>query len=299
MTLTEHARATLEARIQRLEAQLAQALIEPSIDPVHDFRVAIRRLSAALRAFSSFFPDRHARRLRRALRPALDAAAVVRDLDVDRDLLLKLKLPAAHPLIAAMDRRRALAAHAFTGHLYLLRSQEIPLTWLDQLSTLNETHEDAALAARAILPPHAAAFFKAGRKAVARSTPERLHAFRLEAKHFRYTLELFRPFYGPVYGKRLEAVRHIQSLLGDRQDCAVTAALLSPETDAPTLQAVHARAARLERAFHTYWRTTFDAPGQELLWSRYLSRRPPVHPRDSHPPSHVDGGDCPTPRTSP
>ncbi len=281
MTLSEHARCALEAQIRRLEDQLALAIAGPAEDPVHDFRVAIRRLSASLRIFSHFFPDRDARRLRRALKPALDAAAIVRDLDVDTALLHKLKLPAAHPLLARMARDRGLAALAFTGQLYLLRSREIPLSWLDPVSRLLETNEDAPLAPRALLPPLAAGFFKAGRKTTAKATPERLHAFRLAAKRFRYTLEVFRPFYGPVYGTRLEHVREIQSILGNRQDCAVTAALLQPfaPLDAEAslaLEAVHARAARLERDFLRFWHTQFDAPGQELLWSRYLSRRPPA-----------------------
>lgn len=279
MTLTEHARATLETQIRRLEDQLALAINDPAEDPVHDFRVAIRRLSASLRIFSRFFPDHEARRLRRALKPALDAAATVRDLDVDTALLLKLKLPAAHPLLARMAQDRAHAALAFTGQLYLLRSQEIPLAWLDPVSRLLETNEDASLAPRALLPPLAAEFFKAGRKTLAKATPERLHAFRLAAKRFRYTLEVFRPFYGPVYGTRLEKVREIQTILGNRQDCAVTAALLDPlaALDAEAslaLEAVQVRAVRLERSFHRFWHTQFDAPGQELLWTRYLSRRP-------------------------
>lgn len=277
MTLAQHARTTLETQIRRLEDQLALALADPAEDPVHDFRVAIRRLSASLRNFAPFFPGRDARRLRRALKPALDSAAVVRDLDVDSALLLKLKLPQDHPLLARMARDRARAAFAFTGQLYLLRSLDIPLSWLDTLPSLQESGEDAALAARAILPPLASAFFKDGRKAVAKATPERLHAFRLDAKRFRYTLEVFRPFYGPVYAARLARVRDIQTLLGDRQDCAVASALLEPCADPEAqraLEAVHARAARLQRTFLRHWRADFDAPGQELLWTRYLSRRP-------------------------
>jgi CHAD domain-containing protein len=302
MTLTQHARATLEAQIRRLEDQLALAIKDPAVDPVHDFRVAIRRLSASLRIFAHFFPNHTARHLRRALKPALAAAATVRDLDVDTALLLKLKLPPTHPLLTRMAQDRARAALAFTGQLYLLRSQEIPLAWLHPVSRLHETNEDASLAPRALLPPAAAGFFKAGRKTLARITPERLHAFRLAAKRFRYTLEVFRPFYGPVFGARLEKVREIQTILGNRQDCAVTAALLNPLAAADpqaslALEAVQVRAVHLERTFHRFWHTQFDAPGQELLWIRYLSRRPP-----RRSPRSTISGDCPPvplPATSP
>ena len=64
MTLTEHARLTLRRQIEKLESQLALALQDPGEDPVHDFRVAIRRLSQSFRIFATLFPQRDARRYR-------------------------------------------------------------------------------------------------------------------------------------------------------------------------------------------------------------------------------------------
>jgi len=289
MTLTDHARLTLKRQVDRLEEQIALAIQDPAEDPVHDFRVAIRRLSQTLRQFTDIFPDREARRMRHALKPALDAAAAVRDLDVDSDLLIKEGLPAEHPLLAKMAADRGRGALALIGQLYLLRSQEIPGCWALRFSSLRETSEDAALAARTLLPPVAAEFFKAGRKtALKAGSAERLHAFRLAAKRFRYTLEIFRPFYGPVYEKRLEQVREIQSLLGKRQDCAVTAAMLRPlaeidTTIAHVLSNVEIRGVKLEGEFLEFWHQQFDAEGEELLWERYLSRRPPA-PRQPQAP---------------
>ncbi len=292
MTLTEHASATLQRQAGRLEEQIALALQDPAEDPVHDFRVAIRRLSQTLRLFAGLFPDKQARQMRRALKPALSAAATVRDLDVDSDLLVKLELPADHALLSKMHADRQRAALALTGHLYLLRSQEIPLGWAQCFTTLRETGEDAALAARALLPPLAAEFFKAGRKTALKGSAERFHAFRLAAKRFRYTLEVFRPFYGPVYEKRLEQVREIQSLLGKRQDCAVTAALLRPLASidpaiGTVLSHVEHRGASLENEFLEFWHHQFDAAGEVLLWQRYLSRRPPTSNHERTNPTQV------------
>ncbi len=282
MTLTEHARLTLRRQIEKLESQLALALQDPGEDPVHDFRVAIRRLSQSFRIFATLFPQRDARRYRHALKPAMDAAAIVRDLDVDADLLRKLGLPDSHPLLARMQADRQRAAFAFTGQLYLLRAQDLPTSWLQPADLLVETAEDAPTIARTILPDLAADFFKAGRKTTLRAAaPERLHSFRLVAKRFRYTLEVFRPFYGPVFDQRVQQVREIQSILGRRQDCAVTAAILQPLAPVDlalqqALDAVSARAVRLDGEFLVYWNSHFDAEGQELLWTRYLSRHTPV-----------------------
>lgn len=279
MTLTEHARSTLRGQIARLDAQMGLALARCGEDEVHDFRVAVRRIGQALRVFAHLFPDREARSLRRALKPALDAAAHVRDLDVDSALLRRLGMRAAHPLLERMKADRERGALALRGHLYLLRSEEIPTVWLDRLELLRETGEDASQAARGLLPPLAEEFFKAGRKAAARAgAAAQLHAFRLAAKRFRYTLEIFRCFYGPVFERRLGQVRGIQGLLGERQDCAVTAALLEPAASfdpeaADCLRAVHRRAVKLESEFAHHWPSSVDAPGQELLWVRYLRRR--------------------------
>jgi hypothetical protein len=134
--------------------------------------------------------------------------------------------------------------------------------------------------AQRILPPLAREFFATGRIANGPgSTPLQLHAFRLSAKRFRYTLELFEPMYGPMLAKRLDQVRKIQSLLGDRQDCVVLAERLKQraaesERIGKVLAKVNADGRAFEEKFRRYWRETFDAEGAEALWIRYLERRP-------------------------
>lgn len=282
MTRTEHAREALKARIEKLDGQIDLALKRCGEDEVHDFRVAVRRLAQALRVFAELLPGKEARKMRKTLKPALDAAAHVRDLDVDSELLVRVGLRADHPLIEKMRQDRERGALGFLGHLYLLRSQGVPRDWLERLELLRETEEDAAAHARALLPPMAAEFFLAGRKAALKpSAAAQLHAFRLSAKRFRYTLEIFSGFYGPVMEKRIGQVREIQGILGRRQDCAVSMQWLEAAAsfDAEARQAMQAlerRARRLEAEFVKYWRETFDWEGQERLWMRYLARRSPV-----------------------
>lgn len=142
------------------------------------------------------------------------------------------------------------------------------------------TAQSAGENARRILPRMAREFFALGRTAAGpASTPVQLHAFRLAAKRFRYTLELFEPMYGPMLAERLEEVRKIQSLLGDRQDCVVLAERLrkraaqaGPERD--VLAKLNSDGHALEDKFRRYWRETFDPAGAETLWIRYMERRP-------------------------
>ena len=135
----------------------------------------------------------------------------------------------------------------------------------------------AAANAHAQLPALASAYFNAGRKLMNGSpTPVKLHGFRLKTKRLRYTLELFRPCYGPGLEQRLASLRQIQTLLGEVNDCVaarrVAAGTLSPRS-AQFLdfkRFLDARATRLTGRFHRHWRQQFDAPGREEWWTRYL-----------------------------
>lgn len=130
------------------------------------------------------------------------------------------------------------------------------------------------------LPQLTREFFASGRELIASgASPIELHGFRLAAKRFRYTLELFRPLYGPGLEQKLESVRRIQSILGKRQDCAVLAQRIREHGDLSddlrtALDKLERQGLKLEQEFRAYWLDEFDKPGAELLWSRYFARRP-------------------------
>lgn len=138
----------------------------------------------------------------------------------------------------------------------------------------------ASANARARLPALAQAYFDQGRKLLdPSSSPAAMHHFRLETKAFRYTLELFRPCYGPALDRYLGGLREIQDCLGALNDCAATRDLIAeklPKHDPERgkIEAFLAQRGRREAAkFRRHWRTTFDSPGQEQRWLRYLSWR--------------------------
>lgn len=141
--------------------------------------------------------------------------------------------------------------------------------------------------ARLHLPPVVQEFFALGRALIsAVPAPAELHAFRLAAKRFRYTLEIFRPLYGPGLEVRLEAVRKIQTVLGKRQDCAVLAQRIrerhhGSETLRPALEKLERQGLKFEHEFRAYWLDSFDRPGEEMRWVRYLTR-PPRTPLPQH-----------------
>jgi CHAD domain-containing protein len=139
--------------------------------------------------------------------------------------------------------------------------------------------------ARRQLPPLVSAYFSRGRAAAASElSPARLHRFRLATKRLRYTLELFRPCYGPGFETRLAALHHVQQLLGEVTDGSAAirfldeAALATSRQGSRAVDFLRRRTALKQSEFRKHWVEVFDAPSRERWWITYLSRhsRPPV-----------------------
>jgi len=127
------------------------------------------------------------------------------------------------------------------------------------------------------LPQLAREYFAQVRELLAANpAPPELHAMRLATKRLRYTLELFRPCYGPGLASRLSALQRLQQILGEVNDCAAAGRLIEglvPESPARarTLSFLRRRAAAKATALRREWRERFDAPGQEHWWRAYLA----------------------------
>ena len=141
-----------------------------------------------------------------------------------------------------------------------------------------EGHKSVAENASEKLPELARGFFKAGGELGADASFKALHRFRLLTKRFRYTLELFRPCYGPGLERRIEALRTLQQYLGEINDCATTQALLvardslpEAERDRLVCQVAELAGSRIAK-FHRHWQGGFAAPRRENWWTDYLVR---------------------------
>ncbi len=135
-----------------------------------------------------------------------------------------------------------------------------------------EPSQTAAENARTLLPKMARRYFEAGRKAIDNKTPpEKLHAFRLETKRFRYSLELFRPVYGPALERYLNQLRELQGALGKVSDCQAIQRVLAGDRKLKS-EMEHALQGKL-KSLRQSWRA-FDSEGQLKRWRTYLSREP-------------------------
>jgi CHAD domain-containing protein len=128
----------------------------------------------------------------------------------------------------------------------------------------------AAENAKVLLPKLAEKYFKSGRTAAeGKRSAKELHGFRFRTKQFRYSLELFRPVYGPSLDRRLSSLRGLQSVLGKLSDYHSVRTMLAGDK---------AMEAKIERAmkktlkeFRKQW-ASFDSEGQLKRWKTYLSR---------------------------
>jgi CHAD domain-containing protein len=143
----------------------------------------------------------------------------------------------------------------------------------------------ASLNARRKLPPMMADYFSQVRELlVSDPPPAELHAMRLATKRVRYTLELFRPCYGPGLELRIATLQRLQQVLGEVNDCAATERLIEglvPTSPARTRVRtfLRCRAAAKATELRREWRQNFDAPGREQWWLHYLSRSAKVRGR--------------------
>lgn len=206
---------------------------DPTEDAVHDLRVAVRRLSEALRN----------RKSRKQLRRIRDRAAAVRDRDV---ALRLLRRPTSHPVVNYLQGQRDLAAAQLTE--FLTRELRHPLELPPEQGTPRP------------LLSRVDAFLDAD--------PAQLHALRIAAKRLRYAIEIRDPDGAEPWLKRL---RLIQRHLGDWQDLQAATGLIARHPRAGAIvRALQARGAKLEARFHQQWQRHFGPRTRERLraWAK-------------------------------
>jgi len=122
--------------------------------------------------------------------------------------------------------------------------------------------------AREVLPKMARKYFRAGRDAVSeKRPPEELHQFRLQTKQFRYTLELFRPVYGPQLDRYLNALRTLQSALGKVSDQQAIQRVADGDRVLQSL--IREELKKKVKDLRNEWRA-FDSEGALKRWRTYL-----------------------------
>jgi CHAD domain-containing protein len=228
--------------IRRQAKQLAEQLegvrAAEDIEFVHRARVATRRLRTALRMFDGCFTSRQVRRWQQAIRRTTARLGDARDRDVQIEYLCgtlstlnaKECFPGIARVLVQVERNRERLQRKVVKAVDRLEAKGV----LRKMRRVSKgILRDAALAEPPALSP--AAYIKTEqhvrrqldellRQQDSLADPqcrERHHAMRIAAKRLRYALEIARSVYPGELEQAVEAIKRVQTLLGDVHDCDV------------------------------------------------------------------------------
>ncbi|MFN7958676.1 MAG: CHAD domain-containing protein [Holophagaceae bacterium] len=223
----------LEVRLARLRELLDTPGWPREDEPLHQVRVAARRLGAALDLVDAEVYPAH-KGQRRALKRLVDTLGLPRELDVQAGHLREYHGQAATPAQAAVlehlleqvDRARAKVRRAMRKELDRLR-----LPGLDRLlevAALQDPFQATSLqeAAWACLEARAETALAGLAALCAQEDAAALHKARVRLKKLRYAVEALEAAFAEPPAAILKELRGLQTLLGEHHDLATLEALL-------------------------------------------------------------------------
>jgi CHAD domain-containing protein len=216
--LAHAAEQLLLARLGDVRRQETKA-VRLDVDAVHDMRVAVRRLRAALQLFRGG----GRRKLSRALKPLQDALGAVRDAQVQAAWLAGapgLAAPERATLRAWAERPLAEAGPALARELAAFEDRLAPRLALDAARERGSGRLGGVKIGRRVAR-RLAAFGALSEAARERPAPAPAHELRIAAKKLRYAAELVEPAFPGAAGEVLEALVPLQETLGALHDADV------------------------------------------------------------------------------
>jgi len=282
-------------QLERLGRHLGAIPGSADTEPVHQARVASRRLRAALGVFRDCFQPKQVTRWRRALRRLLTGLGDARDRDVQiaylEDRLAKCDAKPCRPGISRLLLRLRQQREALQPRLVKIIGRFQSGAADDEMEAAVRTlSPGGAVRRRRFRDP---AVFDRARTHIRRrlqellgyrvcladpSDTERHHGMRIAAKRLRYAMEMCGPAFTGGLLPFIKAARGLQTLLGDLHDCDVWVADLqafeAEETERTLAYCGHRRPmARLRPGIHCLRRERTEQRGvlfREVtaLWDR-------------------------------
>jgi CHAD domain-containing protein len=198
----------------------------------------------------------------------MSVAGTVRNIDIALKLLSKSRTEDVANLRPGLQNQRKESSRILIGALKRRMDRKSSLKWRTALEGALATGTSASCripiqeTGHRILPRMAGDFLERGKAAAqAKASPEKLHAFRIAAKKFRYTLEIFAPVYGNKLHSWLKSIKAIQTVLGDINDCVTVSQILSDYKDADAAVGwLKKRQRRKADQFSRIWQEEFGDP---------------------------------------
>ena len=266
LLVRDAAHDAIARQVREIRRQERLLLRSGAADPVHDMRVATRRLRAALAVFrgAAVLPKAGGRRRLRWLARRLGR---VRDLDVRTALLVGQYLPKVSGVEAArvggmlvdLAGRRAEACRRLRRDLKrrrYLRSRAALGEWVRAPVYAGPAEEAAARFMAAAVDRAAERVSGHDAMREARPSSEALHDLRIAVKWLRYTVDFHAESCGPAYEVERALTRELQDCLGEMRDHDLLLAALAEDAAGPLPQL-----------------TAGVKAGRRKLWRRFLELR--------------------------
>ncbi len=207
-------------------------------EPLHDARVALRRLRSYLHTFRPILDSRWADSLRERMRWLDDCLGKARDLDVVIEVLEKRAAEAAPNGAPSAEQLEQLRAECEERHAEVRGALREPryVTLLEDIVGAARAPQFTGGAERPARKSARRLMRKVWRRARRRVREHKrcpnersLHQIRIKAKHVRYAAECF----GPLGGKRVKKLARraecLQTMLGDHRDAIAAGAHVHAE----------------------------------------------------------------------
>ena len=224
-------RAVSRATLEQIERNARGVLLSDDPEFLHQLRVGLRRLRAALRAFRDVLSSKTTKKLKRSLRKLSPTLGAARDWDV---LVARLEAQrASAELLHKAQARRAAARRAARRALVSKRFAGIG----DQVRSLAAAETTTPLAQFG-----AEALARAQRKLMAQARgadwadAAARHAVRIRVKRLRYSCEYFAAaFPTKRVTPYVAALKELQEILGALNDISVGRRLIGFDADEAAL----------------------------------------------------------------
>ncbi|MBD3183772.1 CHAD domain-containing protein [Candidatus Poribacteria bacterium] len=231
------AEALLE-RLQKMNKEISRVREAEDTDPIHDMRVASRRVRSALRLFGQCFDDKDVKVWNKKIKKVRKALGNARDADVQIEFIedyldglgkTNYRHGIARLLLRLRQKRERLQGKV-NKSMDKLESSSILSEMTRKIRRLQIT---ARMHQVDKFSPYLyqQAYFNisirledmlAYEPYVNQSKrKEEHHSMRIAVKRLRYTMEIFEPLYDDELKEPIKTMRKIQTLLGDIHDCDV------------------------------------------------------------------------------
>jgi len=269
--ISKYALQEIKLRLKHFSKNLRRAAKHPE-DPeaIHDLRVSIRRVVQACKTFGELLDPAPIKKLRRRLHKVMELCAAVRNCDIALILLGQVGTTGA--AVSRLKKARVEAGGKLHRRLRVERKKRHAVPDPRSHPKERDWNLDQSIEANLsrVLPGLVEEFFASGKAAIsAHASYQKLHQFRLQAKRFRYTLELFEGFYGSEMASGAEILKELQDRLGAINDCATTIVMIEPDRRA--VAAVGKLLRQRNAVLQTYARGQFVAQKLEW-WKRWLAQ---------------------------